>query len=207
VRKGVPLTTQDISTMQSVSVPDWYIDSCQKISYLFPKAHAVAYVTNSFRIAYFKVHYPLAFYSTYFSFAGSSLTTEYMYLEPKEWKEYIQKVNANPAATAREQDVAGALELALEMTNRGFSFGQCDLYLSEATKYVPRNSELIPPFTAIPGIGNQAAVAIVKAREKGVFESVEDFKRKTGLGKRVCEIMAQHGLFEGLPETAQLPLF
>ncbi|HOQ03194.1 MAG TPA: PolC-type DNA polymerase III [Bacillota bacterium] len=207
VRKGVSLSTQDISTMQSVSVPDWYIDSCQKISYLFPKAHAVAYVTNSFRIAYFKVHYPLAFYSTYFSFAGSSLTTEYMYLEPKEWKEYIQKVNANPAATAREQDVAGALELALEMTNRGFSFGQCDLYLSEATKYVPRNSELVPPFTAIPGIGNQAAVAIVKAREKGVFESVEDFKRKTGLGKRVCEIMAQHGLFEGLPETAQLPLF
>lgn len=115
VRKGKPLSNDDISSMKAVSVPDWYIDSCRKISYLFPKAHAAAYVTNSFRIAYFKVHHPLAYYSTYFTFAGASLTTDFMYLDPGEWKEYIQKVNGNSRSTAREQDVAGALELALEM--------------------------------------------------------------------------------------------
>lgn len=207
VRKGVPLSSEDISMMKSVSVPEWYINSCRKISYLFPKAHAVAYVTNSFRIAYYKVHHPLAFYSTYFSFAGSSLTTDYMYLEPREWKEYIQKVNANSAATAKEQDVASALELAIEMFERGFRFGRCDLYVSQVSRYIPQGSELIPPFTALPGIGNQAASSIVKAREEGTFESVEDFRKRTGVGKKVCETMKEHGLLLGLPETAQLPLF
>lgn len=207
VRKGRPLSDDDIGKMRTVSVPDWYIDSCKKISYLFPKAHAAAYVTNSFRIAYFKVHHPLAFYSTYFTFQGSSLSTEFMYLEPKEWKQYIQKVNASSTSTARNRDVAGALELALEMVERGFAFGRHDLYLSQATRYIPKSSELIPPFTSIPGVGNRAASSIIKARDKTGFESVEDFRRKTGLGKKLCEVLREHGLFEGLPETAQLALF
>ncbi|MBP8613368.1 MAG: PolC-type DNA polymerase III [Firmicutes bacterium] len=207
VRKGMPLSDEDISMMKSVSVPDWYIDSCKKITYLFPKAHAVAYVTNSFRIAYYKVHYPLAFYSTYFSFAGSSLTTDYMYQEQTQWREYIQKVGANSSATAREQDIASALELAIEMSEKGFRFGRCDLYVSEVSRYVPKGCELIPPFTAIPGIGNQAASSIVKSREEGAFESIEDFRKRTGIGKRVCEAMKDHGLLLDLPETAQLPLF
>lgn len=207
VRKGKPLSGDDIDKMKAVSVPDWYIESCKKISYLFPKAHAAAYVTNSFRIAYFKVHHPLAYYSTYFSFAGASLTTDFMYLDPRDWQEYIQKVNGNPNSTAREQDVAGALELALEMVERGFSFGKHDLYVSQPTRYIPEGSELIPPFTSIPGLGNQAAMAIVRARDDGQFDSVEDFRRRTGLGKKVCEAMREHGLFDGLSETAQLALF
>ena len=207
VRKGLPLSDADISLMKQFSVPDWYIESCKKITYLFPKAHAVAYVTNSFRIAYFKVHHPLAFYSTYFSFAGNALTTEFMYLEPREWAEYISKVNSNPASTAREQGIAPALEVALEMVERGFSFGKHHLYLSHATRYMPKDDCLIPPFTSIPGLGERAATAIVKAREQGAFESVEDFRRRTGLGKKLCEVLRDHGLFQGLPETAQLALF
>ncbi len=207
VRKGKPLSNDDISSMKAVSVPDWYIDSCRKISYLFPKAHAAAYVTNSFRIAYFKVHHPLAYYSTYFTFAGASLTTDFMYLDPGEWKEYIQKVNGNSRSTAREQDVAGALELALEMVQRGFAFGRHDLYASHSVRYIPEGSELIPPFTSIPGLGNQAATAIAGAREMGEFDSVEDFRKRTGLGKKICEAMRKYGLFDGLSETAQLALF
>lgn len=207
VRKGKPLSEADIQQMKQVSVPDWYIESCKKISYLFPKAHAAAYVTNSFRIAYFKVHYPLAFYSTYFSFTGNALTTEFMYLEPSEWRKYIDQVNSNPASTAREQDIASALEVALEMVERGFCFGRHDLYRSHATRYIPEGDALIPPFTSIPGLGNRAAGAIVKAREQGKFESVEDFRRRTGLGKKLCQVLREHGLFEGLPETAQLALF
>ena len=207
VRKGRPLSDTDTEQMKQFSVPDWYIESCKKISYLFPKAHAAAYVTNSFRIAYFKVHHPLAFYSTYFSFTGSALTTDFMYLEPSEWRKYIDQVDSNPASTAREQDIATALEVAFEMVERGFSFGRHDLYLSHATRYIPEGDRLIPPFTAIPGLGNRAAAAIVKAREQGKFESVEDFRRRTGLGKKLCEVLREHGLFEGLPETAQLALF
>jgi DNA polymerase-3 subunit alpha (Gram-positive type) len=207
VRKGRPLSDEDVSQMRALSVPDWYIESCKKITYLFPKAHAAAYVTNSFRIAYFKVHHPLAFYSTYFSFTGNALTTEFMYLEPTEWRGYINQVNSNPASTAREQDIAAALELALEMAERGFSFGRHHLYLSHATRYVPEGDCLIPPFTSIPGLGSRAAAAIVKARQQGEFESVEDFRRRTGLGKKLCEVLRDHGVFEGLPETAQLALF
>ncbi len=207
VRKGRPLSDNDVKQMKELSVPDWYIESCKKISYLFPKAHAAAYVTNSFRIAYFKVHHPLAYYSTYFSFTGAAITTDFMYQEPGEWREYIQKMNSNSASTAREQDIASALELALEMVERGYAFGRHDLYLSQSTRYIPRDDHLIPPFTSIPGLGNRAAAAIIRARKQGEFESVENFKRRTGLGKKLCETLRDHGLFAGLPETAQLALF
>ncbi len=207
VRKGISLSEDDVRRMKESFVPDWYIKSCGKISYLFPKAHAAAYVTNSFRIAYFKAHHPLAFYSTYFSFTGSALSTEFMYLGPEEWQKYIKNVDANSAPTAREQDIAMALEVALEMVERGFRFGKHDLYASTASRYIPIENSLIPPFTSIPGLGDRAASAIIDAREQGKFESVEDFRRRTGVGKKLCEVLREHGLFEGLPETAQLALF
>jgi len=207
VRKGKPLGESDIEMMRQVKVPDWYIESCKKISYLFPKAHAAAYVTMAFRIAYFKVHYPVAFYAAYFSFHGSSITTDLMYLGEREWKEYIERVSLSPNASAKEHAVASVLEVALEMVKRGINFAKPDLYLSHAKNYVPKDNSLIPPFVAIPGLGAQAARAIVAARSDGEFRSVEDFRRRTGLGKKICKVLKKEGVLSALSETAQLALF
>ncbi|HHX29562.1 MAG TPA: PolC-type DNA polymerase III [Firmicutes bacterium] len=207
VRKGRPLSEEDIGAMRQASVPEWYVDSCKKISYLFPKAHAAAYVTNAFRIAYFKVHHPQAFAAAYFTFHGSSMTVEHMHNDPDLWREQIDKIGASPNATAKEQDTAGVLEVALDMYRRGVRFGKPSLYKSHSHKYVPEGEVLLPPFVSVPGIGNQAAMAIVNAREEDTFTSVEDFRRRTKLGKRVCEALKKAGVLEGLPEGDQLSLF
>ena len=207
VRKGKALSDDDIAAMKAVSVPDWYIESCRKITYLFPKAHAAAYVTTAFRIAYFKVHYPLAFAAAYFSFHGSSLTTDYMYLGPQKWREFIDKVASQTNPTAKDQDVAQVLEVVLDVHRRGVEFAKPSLYDSQARIYVPRDGKLVPPFTAVPGVGAQAAQAIVEARTEGQFTSVEDFRKRTRLTKKACEALKSQGVFDGLPEGEQLSLF
>ena len=207
VRKGKPLSDDDVAAMKALSVPDWYIQSCRRITYLFPKAHAAAYVTTAFRIAYFKVHHPLAFAAAFFSFHGSSLTTDVMYLGKEGCNEYVDRVSASPNATARDQDVAAVLEVVVEMAGRGVAFGKPSLYLSQARTYVPHEGKLVPPLTAVPGVGSQAAQAIVLARTEGDFTSVEDFRRRTKLGKKICEALKNQGVFEGLPEGEQLSLF
>ena len=207
VRKGKPLSEDDIAAMQALSVPDWYIASCRKITYLFPKAHAAAYVTTAFRIAYFKVHYPLAFAAAYFTFHGSSLTTDVMYLGEDGWKEHIDKVGASPNATAKDQDVASVLEVVQEMSARGVCFDRPSLCLSDARKYVVHEGKLVPPFVSMPGVGGQAAQAIVAARVDGEFSSIDDFRRRTRLGKKVCEVLKNQGVFQGIPDGDQLSLF
>jgi len=207
VRKGKPLSESDIEAMRKVSVPEWYIESCKKISYLFPKAHAAAYVTTAFRIAYFKVHHPLAFAAAYFSFHGSSMTVDYMHNNPDLWRKEIESINSSPSATAKQQDVASALEVALEMYRRGVRFGKPSLYKSDARKYLPEDGLLIPPFVSIPGIGERAAQAIVEARSEGPFTSVEDFRRRTKLSKKLCDALKEYGVLASLPEGEQLALF
>lgn len=207
VRKGRSLSDEDIAAMRALSVPEWYIGSCRKISYLFPKAHAAAYVTTAFRVAYFKVHHPLAFAAAYFTFHGSSMTTDVMYLGENGCKEYIDKVGASPSATAKEQETAAVLEVAMEMAARGVTFDKPHLYLSEARRFVVRDDKLIPPFVSVPGVGGQAAQAIVAARAEGDFSSIDDFRRRTRLGKKICEALKNHGVFEGIPDGDQLSLF
>ncbi len=207
VRKGKPLSGEDIEDLNKLSLPDWYVDSCKKISYLFPKAHAAAYVTAAFRIAYYKVHYPLAFAAAYFSLSGSAFTTVFHRQTPAQWMKYIEKVNASPNATAREQDTASTLEVALDMVNRGVLFERVSLYRSDATKYVIDGKALVPPFTSIPGLGTHAASAIAAARREGPFTSVDDFRRRTKTGKKLCDSLRKEGLFEGLSESEQLSLF
>jgi DNA polymerase-3 subunit alpha (Gram-positive type) len=207
VRKGIPLSENDIEAMRKVSVPEWYLDSCKKISYLFPKAHAAAYVTTAFRIAYFKFHHPEAFAAAYFTFHGSSMTVEHMHNDPDLWREQIAKVSASPNATAKEQDTASALEVALEMHRRGVRFGKPSLYKSHSHRYGLDEEVLVPPFVSIPGVGNQAALAILRARDEDEFTSIEDFRRRTRLGKKVCEALKKIGVLEGLPEGEQLSLF
>ncbi len=207
VRKGNPLSQEDIDVMKAVNVPDWYIGSCMKITYLFPKAHAAAYVTTAFRIAYFKVHYPVAFAAAYFSFHGSSFSATLMNQTEDQWMEFIERVSSAPGAKSKDQDVASVLEVALEMKKRGIRFGKPSLRRSLAARYVPDGMSLIPPFTSIPGLGGAAGASIINARNESDFTSIEDFRQRTRIGKKVLETLREFGVFDGIPEDDRLTLF
>ncbi len=207
VRKGKPPTESDIKAMKEVGTPGWYINSCLKISYLFPKAHAAAYVMTAFRIAYFKVHHPEAFAAAYFTFHGSSLTSEMIRQSPDAWKKFVDRVNGMSGTKAKEQNQAAALEVALDMVKRGVEFAGPSLKRSEATKYILDGKTLIPPFVSVPGLGEQAASSIVSARLEGDFSSIENFRKRTGIGKKMCDVLKSEGVLEGLPEGEQPMLF
>jgi DNA polymerase-3 subunit alpha (Gram-positive type) len=207
VRKGKAPSDEDLAIMREAGTPEWYIGSCLKISYLFPKAHAAAYVTMAFRIAYFKVHHPEAFAAAYFTFHGASLTTELIRKGEEYWRRFVDRVNGMSGAKAKEMNQASALEVALDMKKRGVEFGLPSLNASNATKYALDGNTLIPPFTSIPGLGGQAASAIVNAKEDGEFTSIDNFRKRTKLGKKICETLKNEGVLAGLPEGDQPTLF
>lgn len=207
VRKGIAPSDEDVAIMRDAGTPEWYIGSCLKISYLFPKAHAAAYVTMAFRIAYFKVHHPAAFAAAYFTFHGASLTAELIRKGEEYWRRFVDRVNGMSGAKAKEQNQASALEVALDMKKRGVEFGVPSLNASNATKYALDGNTLIPPFTSIPGLGGQAAAAIVNAKEEGEFTSIDNFRKRTKLGKKICETLKNEGVLDGLPDGDQPSLF
>ncbi len=208
VRKGRGLKPEDIEAMKAKEVPQWYIKSCQKISYMFPKDHAVAYVMMSFRIAYFKVHHPDAFYAAYFTTKAEEFDADLILAGPDQMRRVIQKVENNWAdATAKDKSVASILEVALEAMARGIRFLPVDLYRSDATKFrVVEPNTLLPPLIGLQGLGKSAAENIVQARCQP-FTSIEDFKERTGASKTVIETLMEHGCLEGLPSTDQMQLF
>ena len=210
VRKGKGLTEEHIALMKEHDVPQWYIDSCQKIKYMFPKAHAAAYVMMAFRIAYFKIRYPLAYYASYFSVRACDDFDYDCMCRGEEVaraaaKELYDKGNS---ATAKEKNKLTVLELVIEFYARGFTFYPIDLYRSDATKFIPEKDGLIPPFNSLQGLGVTAAQGIVDGRA-GVteFKTQEEFREKTGLGKTLMELLQANGVLRGLPETSQLSLF
>ncbi|RYM07151.1 PolC-type DNA polymerase III [Sporolactobacillus sp. THM7-7] len=208
VRKGKGLTDEWISEMRENDVPDWYVQSCLKIKYMFPKAHATAYVLMAFRIAYFKVHYPILFYATYFSVRADDFDIDVM----KRGEEAIQAKmdeieQKGNDASPKEKSLLTVLELALEMCARGFRFQSVDLYRSDATHFLVDGDSLIPPFSAIPGVGTNAAKSIAKARDGGEFLSKEDLQRRAKISKTVLEYLDGQGCLEGMPEANQLSLF
>ena len=209
VRKGKGLTPEWIEEMKKAGVPQWYIDSCQKIEYMFPKAHAAAYVISAVRTAYYKVYHPLAFYAAYFSVRA--LDDFDVDLFRKGYDAILARLDEIEAkgiqATPKEKAMVPILEMGLEMTARGFGFGNVDLYRSDATRFKIDGNSLLPPFAAVPGIGLSAAKNIAAAREDGEFLSVEDFQIRTKATKTVVELLANMGCFRGLPETNQLSLF
>lgn len=208
VRKGKGLAEKDIEEMKAHQVPDWYIWSCQKIKYMFPKAHAVAYVLMAVRIAYFKVHYPIHFYASYFSVRADDFDLELARKGSSAIRRKIEEIlEKGNQAQPKEKSLLTVLELCLEMVERGFSFRPIDLYQSDATRFKVAGDALIPPFTAIPGIGTSAAVNLVKAREEGPFLSKEDLQQRSKLSKTVVDYLEQHGCLNNLPETNQLSLF
>ncbi|GGH82099.1 DNA polymerase-3 subunit alpha (Gram-positive type) [Pullulanibacillus pueri] len=208
VRKGKGLTEEWIEEMKKHDVPDWYVESCQKIKYMFPKAHATAYVLMAVRIAYFKVHHPLLYYATYFSVRADDFDLDIMRRGSSAIRTKIEEINGKGLdASPKEKSLLTVLEIALEMCERGFSFQSIDLYRSSATDFIVDGNSLIPPFNALQGLGTNAAINLAKARDDGEFLSKEDLQRRAKLSKTIVEYLDQHGCLEGLPEANQLSLF
>ncbi|EIJ81464.1 DNA polymerase III PolC [Bacillus methanolicus PB1] len=208
VRKGKGLTEEMEAEMRKNNVPEWYIDSCKKIKYMFPKAHAAAYVLMAVRIAYFKVHHPLLYYAAYFTVRAEDFDLEAMTRGPKAIRARIEEINAKGMeASPKEKNLLTVLELALEMCERGFSFRKVDLYKSSASEFIIEGNSLIPPFNSIPGLGTNAALNIVKARSEGEFLSKEDLQQRGKVSKTIIEFLENHGCLDALPEQNQLSLF
>lgn len=199
-----------VEKMKELGVPQWYMDSLAKIAYLFPKAHAVAYVMMAFRIAWFKVHEPLAFYSAYFyrrsqkdSFDAAMMTHGI-----EQVVSSMQAITNNPDATSKEQDLLTTLEACYEFYKRGFSFAEMDLYESDALKFNIRNGRLVPPFVAVGGLGVAAAQDIVACREGKRFVSIEEFSIACPKVSRThIESLKAAGVFGSMPETSQITFF
>ncbi|NEX77688.1 PolC-type DNA polymerase III [Bacillus thermocopriae] len=208
VRKGKGLTEEMEAEMRKHDVPEWYIDSCKKIKYMFPKAHAAAYVLMAVRIAYFKVHMPLYYYAAYFTVRAEDFDIETMSRGSEAIRAKIEEINAKGLeASNKEKNLLTVLEIALEMTERGFSFQNYDLYKSAASEFIIEGNSLIPPFDSIPGLGTNAALNIVKAREEGEFLSKEDLQQRGKVSKTIMEYLEKQGCLKSLPEQNQLSLF
>ncbi|MBD0380318.1 PolC-type DNA polymerase III [Paenibacillus sedimenti] len=208
VRKGKGLTDEWKEEMKRCNVPAWYIESCERIEYMFPKAHAAAYVISAVRTAYFKVYHPIAYYATYFSVRAADFDLELLCQGYDAiLKRLIEIEEKGFQALPKEKAMVSILEMALEMTSRGFSFKPIDLYRSDATKFIIDGTALIPPFAAMQGIGESAAKNIAAAKEDGDFLSIEDFQNRSKASKTVIELLSSMGCFRGLPESNQLSLF
>ncbi len=187
---------------------DWYIGSCQTIQYMFPKAHAVAYVMMSVRIAYFKVHHPLAFYATYFSTKVDDFDAELICKGVEVIRAKMKEIDGLEKPTKKELDLQGILEIADEMYSRGFSFMKVNLMQSDAEQFKIVSGKILPPFLALQGVGQTAALSIAQIRDEvPEFLSIEDFQRLSKVSKTVVEAMKVHGCFDDLPEDNQLSLF
>lgn len=207
VRKGKGLKDEEVELMKQHGVPDWFIESCQKIKYLFPKAHAVAYVSMAFRIAYFKVHYPLAFYAAFFSTKGDEFDAEFILKGKDAIKRRLNELAANVKKDVKEKNEEKVLQAALEMMLRGFGFKRPDLRRSDATRFIIDGKDLIIPFNKIRGIGENVARAIVEKRKEKMFTSVEDLTNRAKVTKAQVEVLRRLGVLDGLPETDQATLF
>ena len=210
VRKGRGLPEGAEEEMKAAGVPEWYIGSCKKIKYLFPKAHATAYVMMAFRIAWFKVHQPLAFYAAYFyrrSQKGGF--DEGMMCHGIELvKKKLQEIKADEDSTAKDDDLFTTLEVCYEFYLRGFSFAPIDIYHSHATKFLIEDGQLRPPFVAVSGLGETAAWDIMNCRDSMEFLSVEEFADACPkVSKTLIDQLQQAGAFGTLPLTSQLTLF
>ncbi|MDK2926587.1 MAG: polymerase subunit alpha, Gram-positive type [Bacillota bacterium] len=208
VRKGKGLKPEMEEAMVHQGVPEWYIASCRKIKYMFPKAHAVAYVMMAFRIAYFKVHYPAAFYATYFSVRADDFDLALALKGPEAVAAKIAELEAKGnEAAAKEKGLLTVLEVAREMFARGLRFLPLDLSRSHPTRFLITPDGLLPPLVSLPGLGQAAALNIVAAREERPFSSQEDLKRRARLPRSLITLLAQAGCLEKLPANDQLDLF
>ena len=208
VRKGKGLREVDEEVMREQNVPQWYIDSCNKIKYMFPKAHAVAYVTMSVKIAYFKVHYPEAFYATYFTTKVEDFDAEII---TKGENNILNNIRAleekGNDKTAKEKNLITVLEVAFEMYKRGYRFSKVDLYKSDDRKFLLTEDGILPPLMALQGVGANAAASIKAERENGEFISIEDIIKRAKVSKTVIEVLEKHGSLKNMDKTNQISIF
>lgn len=194
--------------MLAHGIPDWYVWSCEKIKYMFPKAHAAAYVMMAYRIAYCKVYYPLAYYAAYFSIRANAFSYELMCQGKERLEFYIRDYKKrSDSLSNKEQDTLKDMRLVQEMYARGYEFLPIDIYHSQATKFQIVDGKLLPPFSSIDGMGDKAADAVEMAAKDGPFLSKDDFRQRTKVSKTVIDLMDDLGLFGDLPESNQLSLF
>ena len=210
VRKGRGLPEGAEEEMREAGVPEWYIGSCKKIKYLFPKAHAVAYVMMAFRIAWFKVHHPLAFYAAYFYRRSQKGGFDAVLMTGgmEAVKANIQAINDNEEATDKDEDLLTTLEVVYEYYLRGFDFLPIDLYESHAIKFLIKDGKILPPFVAISGLGESAAWDLMRGREGKNFLSIEEVAAACPkVSKTHMQMLKQAGAFGDLPDTSQVSLF
>lgn len=208
VRKGKGLKPEDEALMRENKVPEWYIESCKRIKYMFPKGHAVAYVTMAMRIAWFKVHMPLHYYATYFSVRAKDFDAQLVLKGEGAVKARMDEINAlGKEAPQKDQVMINVLEIIYEMFKRGFTFQNVDLFKSHYDKFLVDGNTLIPPFSSVSGVPESQAQSIYEAAKKGEFISKEDFRIRTGVTKTVMEALDQIGCFRGLGETNQISFF
>jgi DNA polymerase-3 subunit alpha (Gram-positive type) len=208
VRKGKGLKEEYIEIMKQHNVADWYIQSCQKIKYMFPKAHAAAYVMMAFRIAWFKVYYPEAFYVTYFTVRADDFDATIMTHGQDRVRNEIKALERKGnEMTQKEKNVLTILEVTNEMYSRGINFLPVDLYMSDANKFQITSEGIRPPFTALQGLGAAAAQNIVEARKDGDFVSIDELRLRAKISKSVIEILQQNGCLDGMPESNQVSMF
>lgn len=215
VRKGKPSVEKEEwikweQVMKDGNIADWYIDSCSKIKYMFPKAHATAYIMMALRVAWFKVHNPIMYYSAYFSIRTADYDIEAMIKGYDAIKnKMVELRNKGYDITNKEASILEVLQVSLEMTARGFKFGPIDLYKSDSTKFLidEDGKTLIPPFRALDGLGGTVANKIVEERCKQSFFSIEDLQQRGKVSQTLIDKMRVMGILNGIPETSQLSLF
>ncbi len=195
--------------MKEAGIEDWYIESCRKIKYMFPKAHATAYVTSAFRIAYYKVHHPQYFYASWFTTKAVDFDIESMIKGYDAIKNKMTEiVNKGYEATNKESAVLECLKLALEMTARGLKFTNINLLESDSNTFIVKDDNtLIPPFSTIEGLGDTVAKKIVEERQKGEFLSIEDLQKRAKVSSTLIEKLRSMGILDGMDESSQLSLF
>ncbi len=208
VRKGKGLTPDFEKAMTEAGVPDWYIWSCKKIKYMFPKAHAAAYVMMAYRIAYCKVNYPLAYYAAYFGIRADAFSYEIMCQGKDKLNYYIEDYkHRQDSLSKKEQDTMKDMKIVQEMYARGLEFMPIDIYEAKATRFRIIDGKLMPPLSSIEGMGDKAAEAVELASKDGKYLSKDDFRQRTKASKTVIDKMDELGLLGDLPESNQLSLF
>lgn len=207
VRKGKGLTPEWEQEMLAHDVPEWYIASCKKIKYMFPKAHAAAYVMSAIRLAWYKIYYPMEFYAAYFTVAPGGCDGEIVMRGRGAVSAKIDELSAKEDATQKDAEMVTALQLVREALARGVQFLPVDLYKSDAAAFLPENGKIRLPFSSLGGLGETAAQKIAEARGEGEFFSIEELRERAQLNKSVVEILSRNGVLDNLSETNQFSFF
>ena len=210
VRKGNAtklLTPEMIQQMKDHNVPDWYIDSCMKIKYMFPKAHAAAYVISAMRLGWYKINRPLEFYTVYFTVRPDGFNAVDVMKGKRFLSDLIKQLQSQGKLKQKDAEVVTTYQIVIEAMARGIEFLPVDVYKSEASEFKIEDGKIRMPFSVFNGVGETAAISIAKGREQGPYISQEEFRSRTGVSATIVENFDEAGVFGDIPKTSQISLF